>query len=297
MEVLQKPNADVQLSVETLSVDEAAERIRNSIPEAQTAQRQLMESIWKWGNIVALVEKPWGERVNIYKELNEKTGIHFNLLRQYEALYDQFLGRKESFDRFLAYYEKSNLLRVNFSNVSNVLRLLDKVEPEFREDILARNVETAVRRVADLNDRAREEKVHRESAESIALVLDEEYEDLKHKVESGEKVFADNTPRSEKHLAIVRSNRCILSPTCDCKYKDETTHAHHTQEGGKGIVGSDYSAIPLCPRSHQFWHDHGRDTFEAHYQVLTSELVADMLHRRVSLQPLYVKFDLSKDVQ
>lgn len=271
----------------SLTVDEAALRIQTLIPVAKTAQRQYMDAIWQWGEIVAAVEKPWGERVKIYQELNDKTGIHFNMLRQYEALYDQFLGKKESFDKFIETYENKNQLRLNFTNVSAVLKLIDKVEPEFANDIAARQVEAAVRKVAELNEKAQENTEAKRISESVSKALDQELEVMHRSIADGTALAPTHIPRSEKYLNFVRKHPCILSGMCDCAAKSDVTHAHHTQMGGRGIVGSDYSTIPLCPESHDFWHNHGQEAWEGHYGVDTPMAVAEMLHRYNTARPLY----------
>lgn len=60
------------------------------------------------------------------------------------------------------------------------------------------------------------------------------------------------TDRNTKYLAFVRKQFC-----CICG-DDRNIHAHHTESGGVGLKGSDYSAVPLCPKCHVKIHNSGR---------------------------------------
>lgn len=52
------------------------------------------------------------------------------------------------------------------------------------------------------------------------------------------------TPRDPKYLAWVRTLPCVI-----CGKRDDI-QVHHTETGGIGLKGSDYSVIPLCPVCH-----------------------------------------------
>lgn len=56
-------------------------------------------------------------------------------------------------------------------------------------------------------------------------------------------------PRDKKYLAWVKTLPCI---ECQAPGPSEP---HHTETGGTGIKGSDYSAVPLCNKHHQEWHN------------------------------------------
>ena len=53
-----------------------------------------------------------------------------------------------------------------------------------------------------------------------------------------------STPRNKKYLAWIRTLPCCL---CG---RPQDVQAHHSESGGMGIKGSDYSALPLCPVCH-----------------------------------------------
>lgn len=55
------------------------------------------------------------------------------------------------------------------------------------------------------------------------------------------------TPRDLAYLNWIRQQHCIKCGVTPC-------HAHHTESGGMGIKGSDYSAIPLCAYHHATLH-------------------------------------------
>lgn len=52
--------------------------------------------------------------------------------------------------------------------------------------------------------------------------------------------FKTKTPRDPKYLAFIRGLPC-----CRCGWTP-SGNSHHTDPGGKSLVGSDYSAVPLC---------------------------------------------------
>lgn len=56
-----------------------------------------------------------------------------------------------------------------------------------------------------------------------------------------------NTQRNSMYLNWIRRQPCLKCSTIPC-------HAHHTESGGMGIKGSDYSAIPLCAYHHATLH-------------------------------------------
>jgi len=64
--------------------------------------------------------------------------------------------------------------------------------------------------------------------------------------------------RSEEYLEFVR-----MLPCCICK--EWPSEPHHTESGGVGMKGSDYSAIPLCRPHHRECHDIGKLTFQEKY--------------------------------
>jgi len=57
------------------------------------------------------------------------------------------------------------------------------------------------------------------------------------------------TIRDKKYLDFIRKQPCWR-----CS-KPSPSHAHHTETGGVGIKGSDYSAIPECAKCHRIGHD------------------------------------------
>jgi hypothetical protein len=52
------------------------------------------------------------------------------------------------------------------------------------------------------------------------------------------------TPRDAKYLKFLRSLPCTK---CKATYEVDS---HHTETGGMGLTGSDYSALPLCRICH-----------------------------------------------
>lgn len=61
------------------------------------------------------------------------------------------------------------------------------------------------------------------------------------------------TPRDVKYLKFVRTLPCCR---CGTTYN---VQSHHTDTGGIALVGSDYSAVPLCLPCHSTLHQkHGK---------------------------------------
>lgn len=70
-------------------------------------------------------------------------------------------------------------------------------------------------------------------------------------------MIKQKTPRDKKYLAFVKDQPCCIcgwKPSRDYSY---LLHAHHTESGGMGIKGSDYSAVPLCFVHHDEIHQKG----------------------------------------
>jgi len=60
--------------------------------------------------------------------------------------------------------------------------------------------------------------------------------------------FKQKTPRDKKYLAWIKTLPCQVCRT------PGATEPHHTETGGIGIKGSDYSCVPLCHVCHQKLH-------------------------------------------
>lgn len=85
------------------------------------------------------------------------------------------------------------------------------------------------------------------------------------------------TFRSKKYLEFIRSQPCIL---CGC---EEDIQAHHTASAGIALRGSDYSAIPVCPKCHHRFDQAGKkgrgifadgelEAILTHYQTTYAQL-------------------------
>ncbi|MBU0516744.1 MAG: DUF968 domain-containing protein [Proteobacteria bacterium] len=62
--------------------------------------------------------------------------------------------------------------------------------------------------------------------------------------------------RDPAYLAYIRKQPCLV-----CGGAQGPSVAHHDNNGGKGLKGSDYDALPLCPVHHQERHNKPRSTF------------------------------------
>lgn len=57
------------------------------------------------------------------------------------------------------------------------------------------------------------------------------------------------TPRDSAYLRFIRGKICCF-PECD----STCTDPHHSDTGGTALVGSDYSAVPMCLDHHRLIH-------------------------------------------
>jgi len=77
----------------------------------------------------------------------------------------------------------------------------------------------------------------------------------KAKVNTVSTLFKTKTPRDNKYIEWIRSLSC-----CICGYP-APSDPHHSESGGKGIKGSDYSCLPFCHKHHALLHNNGKDSF------------------------------------
>lgn len=77
--------------------------------------------------------------------------------------------------------------------------------------------------------------------------------------------------RSEAYLDYIRSLPCIV-----CRNPAEP---HHTESGGVGLKGSDFSCVPLCRKHHRELHDMTVSEFESKYYIELKTYISDYLLR------------------
>ena len=253
--------------VEDLSVKDAIDLINNYKPKFKRAKRLQLEIIWHWGNIVARTKKPQGEKINIYNRLSEELGIHVLTLRKYEQLYFYFEGEYERYSNFLDYLEKSKRLNLNFYNVSNTLRLIDRLGEDSKKEEYSNNIERAI---TQLNRYKEELKGTR--------TLEIAQQEIKESFDEGKPI------RSKDHLEWIRSQPCSLYPYCDCETVPERSQAHHTSMDIYGEKGSDYSCIPYCIKVHDERHndpDFEQKLIDGYFGT-EKEILAEILHLNVA---------------
>lgn len=74
--------------------------------------------------------------------------------------------------------------------------------------------------------------------------------------------FKSKQKRDSKYLQYVRQQGCVI---CGKKVNIE---AHHTEGGGMGLKGSDYSCVGLCPFHHGEVHRIRKDAIPNLQQIL-----------------------------
>lgn len=71
--------------------------------------------------------------------------------------------------------------------------------------------------------------------------------------------------RCKEYLEYISESPCYVC------LKD--AEAHHTDVGGIGLKGSDFSCIPLCREHHRELHGIGRYTFEDRHRILIDSAI------------------------
>ena len=79
-----------------------------------------------------------------------------------------------------------------------------------------------------------------------------------------------HTDKDPAYIAWIRRQPCVITGRSPCE-------AHHTETGGMGMKGSDYSAVPLFWTEHKRCHDVGEQTFWRIYDL--DRIIADLLER------------------
>jgi hypothetical protein len=65
--------------------------------------------------------------------------------------------------------------------------------------------------------------------------------------------------RDKKQLAFIRTLPCIV--VFGCQGETVPHHEDVLKQGGTGIKGPDFCALPLCDHHHKERHQTGKDTF------------------------------------
>ena len=95
------------------------------------------------------------------------------------------------------------------------------------------------------------------------------------------------TPRSTEYLTFVRSLPC-------CVTGQPGAEAHHVEQGGVGMKGSDFSCIPLAPAVHRYVENQGHRAAETFYGFSVAEALIETMHRFLSGQEVKLPNDLQR---
>jgi hypothetical protein len=83
--------------------------------------------------------------------------------------------------------------------------------------------------------------------------------------------FKVPTPRDKKYLDFIKWKPCCV---CRAATPSDPHHIPEEGRGGKGLKCSDYRAIPLCHSHHLEYHNGGKQTFAAKYELDYEELIS-----------------------
>jgi hypothetical protein len=258
---------DVQVFSHTpISVEEGIELIKDLEHRSLSHVSFALVYRFRIGETISRISAPRGQRMDMFKEISKLTGVHENQLRSWLNVYKHFGGDESAFEQYLRTLTKPTEYAVFDLIQANT-------DPKvLGEKALADRVVNRVERLAtdleQINDLVEQGVIEQEE---ISPLLQSLHENLS-KFKEREDPFSKRViPRSKEYLNLVRQLPCLVTGST-------TVEAHHTEVGGKGIKGSDYSCVPLDPLLHKEYHDLGPSEFERRNDVRIGDLVARTMH-------------------
>jgi hypothetical protein len=123
-----------------------------------------------------------------------------------------------------------------------------------------REVETLTIKLEELREFLNAPELDMEKKREILGVIEKTEEVMVSNVMSSKATIG----KSEDYLDYVRSLPCRI---CD----DNPVDPHHTETGGVGMKGSDFTAIPLCRKHHDEYHSVGKKSFGELHGIIVWE--------------------------
>ena len=225
--------------------------------------------------------------------LAEVTGIDVATIRQCHRLATKYGDNLALFARFLKGIRKGTGKPARWYHVEKVIGTFSDptvLGPEELARRVVSGLETAADRVAEVAGDHVDETTH--------VVLTDAARDLREKgltrlaeveatIQVGESVVP--IPRDPIFLRFVSRLPCVATgtPAPEEGWGLDTiaivaNDPHHVGTGGKGIKGSDYTALPLCREAHDFYHAKGLRAFEKKYGVNVAVALFQTLHLYVA---------------
>lgn len=228
------------------------------------------------GTISYLANPKWRNETkygaSIIEKLSEKHGINPNTLREARRCAEFF-----SLDLSLYYDWVTENGRVkNWTDVRKLIRAWNDPEvlgPENLTERLAKRIESTGEDLQKLRQRVHEGEIDRETYEGVEQEFLREIESFEEvKEEALEEDSNRETPRDDEYLNWVRAQRCEATGS------PPPNEAHHVEQGGQGMKGSDYSVIPLSNEVHEYLENHGHRAAEEKYNFSITESLFKCIH-------------------
>ena len=228
----------------------------------------------------------YGDRA--LERLAQATGVHVNTVRQCRRLAEQYSDSPHQFTRWMKAMRRELGRPARWYHVEKLIGTFS--DPTvLGPDELARRVAAGVENAAAKVDLL----AGHEAEDGIKVVLTDAARSLREEgmnrlAEVTEDAQADTTPRDPIYLRFVARLPCAATGQVPEGDGWEPTYlgvdAHHVEQGGTAIKGSDYTAVPLCREAHDLLHHDGYRAFRRRYDVNLLEVMFQTLHLYVTEQ-------------
>jgi len=217
---------------------------------------------WEWGFELASIKTEYGD--SFIDSLAEDTGWHRATLFDYRALGKAFATKaalKEYWDKRVSAGTSMNLKTLLRSVTAGPTQRPDNYGGKAAVvDDLMREVESLAIKRERLRDFLNAPELGIDKKREIMGVIQKAEEVMTETGMSPEATIG----QSDDYLDYIRSLPCRI---CDTNPVDP----HHTETGGVGMKGSDFTAIPLCRTHHDELHSGGVKTFQQLHGIMIME--------------------------
>jgi hypothetical protein len=261
-----------------LPYDEAVTRAMQIVSRIKVIGRDFVRQRFYLGEVVDRIQPKYGD--STIRRLQEEIGVHENTLRECARFWRSFEGSPRALEAWMNEMED-----VRWIDAQRRIRSLSDprvVGVENYVGSLARRIEGVGKDIAELQEvlsRADVEEELRESALATAHAAVEEVLSIPHEM------MDTTTPRSPAYLKWVRSQPCCVSGSV------ESVEAHHLEQGGTGMKGSDFSCIPLDSTLHMKLENRGHVWFENTYEVNLRYELMRHLHRFLTGKDIHIGYE------
>ncbi len=265
--------------VQSLTIEQAIEQIQQLDQESTALKVEQLRRKFRIGEVVSMLDSPYGEKQKDLERISIATGVHVNQLREWSRIFDHIGGSMQHFNLWMegvkkpAEYMLRELIAANSNpEVIGSERLASRMAHRFER--LGEDIDT----YSELVER---NVVDREQAEGMFNLLHESLTKFR-EVSS----FKTGQVVHPGYRALVRSMDCIITG------QPGPSDPHHVMVGGVGMKGSDFSCIPLSREIHTEAENRGHAWLEETFGVRTGDLIAKTMHKILTGQDLMLPNDV-----